>query len=141
MKTLLKFDLPNLLRQIKTEWISIRRRFVAYIISAIAMVLSLILLLLNLFGIMNPAGAQIMNMLDTQLSMYADSIKRDYNKTAAHAISFADQLEAGLQSFLTEQNLSFDHLKNNAEALSALQGALYDTVYLNMQIATSSGAF
>ena len=137
----MKFDLLNLLRQIKTEGISIRRRFVVYIISAIAMVLSLILLLLNLFGIMNPAGAQIMNMLDTQLSMYADSIKRDYNKTAAHAISFADQLEAGLQSFLTEQNLSFDHLKNNAEALSALQGALYDTVYLNMQLAPSSGAF
>lgn len=141
MKTLLKFDLLNLLRQIKKEGFSIRRRFVAYIISAIAMVLSLILLLLNLFGIMNPAGAQIMNMLDTQLSMYADSIKRDYNKTAAHAISFADQLEAGLQSFLTEQNLSFDHLENNAEALSALQGALYDTVYLNMQLAPSSGAF
>ena len=35
----------------------------------------------------------------------------------------------------------FDHLKNNAEALSALQGALYDTVYLNMQLAPSSGAF
>ena len=45
MKTLLKFDLPNLLHQIKTEGISIRRRFVAYIISAIALVLSLILLL------------------------------------------------------------------------------------------------
>ena len=73
MKTLLKFDLLNLLRQIKTEGISIRRRFVAYIISAIAMVLSLILLLLNLFGIMNPAGAQIMNLVDTQLSLFAVS--------------------------------------------------------------------
>ena len=141
MKTLLKFDLPNLLRQIKTEGISIRRRFVAYIISAIALVLSLILLLLNLFGVMNPAGAQIMHTLDTQLSTYADNLKRDYDKAAAHAISFADQLEAGLQSFLTEQNLSFDHLKNNGKALSALQGALYDTVYLNMQLAPSSGAF
>jgi len=141
LKTLLKFDLPNLLRQIKTEGISLRRRFVAYIISAIALVLSLILLLLNLFGIMNPAGTQIMHTLDTQLSTYADNLKRDYDKAAAHAISFADQLEAGLQNFLTEQNLSFDHLKNNAEALSALQGALYDTVYLNMQLAPSSGAF
>ncbi len=141
MKTLLKFDLPSILRQIKTEGISIRRRFVAYIISAIALVLSLILLLLNLFGIMNPAGAQIMNVLDAQLSTYADSIKRDYDKAAAHAISFADQLEVGLQNFLTEQNLSFDDLKNNAESLSALQVALYDTVYLNMQLAPSSGAF
>ena len=141
MNTLLKFDLPRILRQIKTEGISIRRRFVVYIISAIALVLSLILLLLNLFGIINPAGVQIMNVLDAQLSTYADSIKRDYDKAAAHAISFADQLEAGLQNFLTEQNLSFDHLKNNAEALSALQGALYDTVYLNMQLAPSSGAF
>ena len=141
MNTFLKFDLPSILRQIKTEGISIRRRFVAYIISAIALVLSLIFLFLNLFGIMNPAGTQIMNELDAQLSAYADNIKRDYDKTAAHAISFAEQLEVELQNFLAEQNLSFEHLKNNAEALSALQGALYDTVYLNMQLAPSSGAF
>ena len=141
MKTFWKFDLPGILHHIKAEGISIRRRFVAYIISAIALVLLLILLFLNLFGIMNPAGAQIMNVLDAQLSTYADSIKRDYDKAAAHAISFAEQLEAELQSFLTEQNLLFDHLKNNAEALSVLQGELYDTVYLNMQLAPSSGAF
>ena len=116
MNTFLKFDLPSILRQIKTEGISIRRRFVAYIISAIALVLSLIFLFLNLFGIMNPAGTQIMNELDAQLSAYADNIKRDYDKAAAHAISFAEQLEVELQNFLAEQNLSFEHLKNNAEA-------------------------
>ena len=94
MKTFWKFDLPGILHHIKAEGISIRRRFVAYIISAIALVLLLILLFLNLFGVMNPAGAQIMNVLDAQLSTYADSIKRDYDKAAAHAISFAEQLEA-----------------------------------------------
>jgi len=141
MKAFLKPDLPGILRQIRTEGISIRRRFVAYIISAIALVMSLILLLLNLFGVMNPTGTRILDSLETQLISYADHIKRDYDKAAAHALSFSDQLETELQHFLTERNLTFDDLKNHAEALAALQKELYDVVYLNMQLAPSSGAF
>ena len=141
MKSFFGFDLPGIIRHIRDEGISIRRRFVAYIISAIALVISLILLMLNLFGIMNLTGAQIMNMLDTQLSAYADNIKRDYDNAAAHALSFADQVETELQNFLTGQNLAFEDLKNNTDALSALQNTLYDTVYLNMQLAPASGAF
>ncbi len=141
MKSFLKFYLPSVIRHIKAEGISIRRRFVAYIISAIVLVLLLILLLLNLFGVMNLSGAQIMDVLDTQLISYADNIKRDYDKAAAHAISFSDQLETELQSFLTEQNLDLEELTNNAEYLSDLQNKLYDVVYLNMQLAPTSGAF
>ena len=47
MRTLLKTDLPHILWQIKTGGTSIRRRFVMYIISAIALVISLILMFLN----------------------------------------------------------------------------------------------
>ena len=118
-----------------------RRRFVLYIISAIALVLSLILLLLNLFGVMNPTNARVMEVLDTQLLSYTDSIEGDYDKVAAHTLSFSDQIEAVLEGFLVDNNLVFEDLKNNAEALSALQLELYNTVYLNMQLAPSSGAF
>ena len=118
-----------------------RRRFVLYIISAIALVLSLILLLLNLFGVMNPTNARVMEVLDTQLLSYAYSIEDDYDKVAAYALSFSDQIEEALKSFLVENNLAFEDLKNNAEALSTLQLELYNTVYLNMQLAPNSGAF
>ena len=141
MKFFLKSDLPRQIQHIKHGGISIRRRFIVYIISAIVLVLSLILLLLNLFGIMNPASAQIMGVLDTQLLSFADKIERDYDKAAAHAISFSDQLETEIQNYLTENNLDFADLKNDAAALSALQGALYDIIYLNMQLAPSSGTF
>ncbi len=141
MKFFLKSDLPRRIQQIKHGGISIRRRFIVYIISAIVLVLSLILLLLNLFGIMNPASAQIMGVLDTQLLSFAEKIERDYDKAAANAISFSDQLGTKIQNYLTENNLDFSDLKNDAAALSALQGALYDIIYLNMQLAPSSGAF
>ncbi|MBQ8508417.1 MAG: helix-turn-helix transcriptional regulator [Clostridia bacterium] len=141
MRTFMKFDLPGVIRQIKAEGISIRRRFVGYIISAIALVLSLILLLLNMFGVLNPTSAQITDALDAQLIFYANSIKRDYDKAAAHALSFSDQLEEGIEEYLRENGLTFENLKNNADALSALQNALYGIVYLNMQLAPSSGAF
>lgn len=141
MKKVPKISLKNILRQIKAEGISMRRRFTFYIISAIVLLLSLILLMLNLFGIINPANAQIMDVMDTLLVSYTDSIKRDYDKAAAHAISFSEQLEKEIQTYLTEKSLSFENLKNNSDALSELQNVLYDTVYLNMQLAPSSGAF
>jgi len=134
-------DITKIIKQIKAESVSMRRRFVIYIISAIALVLSLILLLLNLFGVMNPTNSQILDVLDTQLLSYADDIEHDYNKVAAHALSFSDQIETTVESFLAENNLAFEDLKNNADALSALQIKLYNTVYLNMQLAPSSGAF
>ena len=141
MKLLKKINITSIIKQIKAEGVSMRRRFVLYIISAISLVLSLILLLLNLFGVMNPTNARVMEVLDTQLLSYADSIEDDYDKVAAHTLSFSDQIEAVLESFLVDNNLVFEDLKNNAEALSALQLELYNTVYLNMQFAPSSGAF
>lgn len=141
MKALHRVSLKAFITQLKTESISMRRRFYFFIISAIAIVLSLILLLFNLFGIMNPTNRQIVEILDTQLLSYADNIEDDYNKIAAHAISFSEQLETAIQHYLTENNLTFDALENNPDILADLQNHLYDVVYLNMQLAPSSGAF
>ncbi|MBE6707630.1 MAG: helix-turn-helix transcriptional regulator [Ruminococcaceae bacterium] len=141
MKRLQKISITSILKQIKAEGVSMRRRFVMYIISAIALVLSLILLLLNLFGIMNPTNSRIMEVMDTQLLSYTDYIEHDYNEAAAHALSFSDQIEATVESFLVDNSIAFEDLKNNADALSELQCELYNTVYLNMQLAPTSGAF
>lgn len=118
-----------------------RRRFYIFIVSTIVVILSLVILLFNLFGIISPANRQISEVLDTQLLTYADTIKDDYNKVAAHAISFSDQLETALLNYLTENNLTFEDLKNNPNVLTDLQNHLYKIVYLNMQLAPSSGAF
>lgn len=131
----------SLLKQVKSEGISLRRRFITYIISTVAMVLSLVLLLLSIFGVMNPTKSQILDDLDTQLSAYANRITKDYNKIAAYAISFSEQMESEIHDYLTQNNLTFKDLKDNAEALTELQVRLYSTVYLHMQLAPSSGAF
>lgn len=141
MKSINRVSIKAIVSQLRNESISMRRRFYFFIISAIAIVLFLILLLFNLFGIMNPTNRQIMEILDTQLLSYTDNIKDDYNKIAAHAISFSEQLETSIQLYLTENNLTFEDLKNNPDALSDLQNNLYNVVYLNMQLAPSSGAF
>jgi len=141
MKFLNRVSFKAIINQFQTESISMRRRFYFFVISAIAIILCLILLLFNLFGIMNPTNRQIMEILDTQLLSYTDNIKDDYNKIAAHAISFSEQLETSIQHYLTENNITFDKLKNNQDTLNDLQNHLYDIVYLNMQLAPSSGAF
>lgn len=141
MKFLNRASAKAIVTQFKTGSISMRRRFYFFIISAIAIVLSLILLLFNLFGIMNPTNRRITEILDTQLYSYTNNIQDDYNKIAAHAISFSEQLENALQHYLTENNLVFEDLENNPRALADLQNHLYGIVYLNMQLAPSSGVF
>lgn len=82
-----------------------------------------------------------MNDLNARLSACSDRIERNSDELAACAISFSGQLEQSIQDYLTENNLAFDELKNNPEALDDLQNRLYDSVYLNMQVAPASGAF
>ena len=63
MKLLRYFEFKNLINYIKTEKLSMRRRFVLYIITVIAMFLALLLLLLNLFGVLNPTDRELSAVL------------------------------------------------------------------------------
>ena len=141
MKLLKRINLKKLIFYFKAESITMRRRLFFYIIITISVFLALILLLLNVFGIINPANTEIMRVLDSQLISCSDNIEHDYDEIATYAISFAEQLEDSIQDYLTENNLSFEQLENNAATITALQSKLYDTVYLNMQLAPSSGVF
>ena len=139
---LLKYlDIKNLIKQFKTEGLSMRRRFAFYIFSVICLFLAVIIILLNLFGILNLTDRKIMDYLDARLSSCSDKIEHDCDELAACAISFSDQLEISIQNYLTENHMTFDELENNPEAIDSLQNILYDSVYLNMQVAPASGAF
>ena len=58
--------LKLLFRHFRSEGLSLRRRFLLYIISAIATFLALTMVLLNLFGFLNPASVQIMRDMENQ---------------------------------------------------------------------------
>ncbi|MBE6857746.1 MAG: helix-turn-helix transcriptional regulator [Ruminococcus sp.] len=141
MNILNYLDIRSLVRQFKSEGLSMRRRFAFYILSVICLFLAIIIILLNLFGILNPADRQIMNSLNSRLAVCSERIEHDCDELASCAISFAGQLEDSIQKFLTDNNISFDELENNSEALDELQNKLYASVYLNMQVAPASGAF
>lgn len=136
-----KFRFKLLFQHFRAESLSLRKRFLQYIVSAVATILALTMVLLNLFGFINSANVQIMRDLDAWLTNSADSIEQDCDELAACAISFSHQLESQIQNFLIEQQLQFDDLQDNTQALTDLQQKLYDTVYLNMQVAPASGAF
>lgn len=134
-------NIRSLVNQLKSEGLSMRRRFAFYVFSVICLFLAVIIILLNLFGILNLTDRQIMNDLEARLSACAERIERDSDELAACAISFSGQLERSIQDYLTENNISFDELKNDSDSLDVLQNRLYDSVYLNMQVAPASGAF
>ncbi len=118
-----------------------RGRFIVYAISVITIFVAILLFLLGLFGILNPTTKQITGEFDKLLDNHTENIRQEIDELAACAISFSEQMENELQNFLSDNNLDFEQLKNNPEALENLQDKLYNTVYLNMQVAHPSGAF
>ena len=140
MNILKYLDIKSLVKQFKSEGLSMRRRFAFYVFSVICLFFEVIVILLNLF-ILNPTDRQIMNDLNLRLSAYSERIERDCDELAACAISFSGQLETSIQNYLAENNISFDEFKNNSEDIDILQNILYESVYLNMQVAPASGAF
>ncbi len=136
-----KAKLVLLFQQLRSGGLSLRKRFLLYIISAIAAFLALTIVILNLFGLLNPANVQIMRDLEAWVDNSTDSISHNCDELAACAISFSHQLESQIQSYLTNHQLRFEDLQDDSRALSELQQELYGAVYLNMQVAPASGAF
>ena len=57
-----------LLQHFRSESLSLQKRFLLYIISAIVTFVALAMVLLNLFGFINSANVQIMRALDAWLA-------------------------------------------------------------------------
>ncbi len=141
MNILKYLDIKTLIKQSRAEGLSMRRRFAIYVFSAVCLLLAVIVVLLSFFGILNPTDRQIMNDLGSRLSACSDRIERECDELAACAISFSGQLSESVRDYLTENGVRFDDLKNSPDMLDELQNRLYDSVYLNMQVAPASGAF
>ncbi len=141
MKLISLFEIKNLINHFKNGQLSLRRRFIIYIITAITTFLALLLILLNLFGVLNPVDRKLSDALSMQLTNYMEKVEHDTDAVAAYAISFAEQLETCISEFMLENHVEFAELKDNESLIAKMQNELYGIVYLNMQMAPSSGAF
>ena len=127
--------------KIKVGGLSLRRRFVLYVASSVVATIMLLLLLLSLFGVLNPVNGRIDAYLDDQLDTHVAQMEHNVDKLAAYSLSFSEQMETVIEDYLTKHDISFGDLANNIDALTALQKTAYGTVYTNIRIAPCSGAF
>lgn len=126
---------------VKTGGLTLRRRFALYIASSIIAFVMLLLLLLSLFGVLNPINGRITDYLDDQLNNHTAQLEHDMDKLAAYSVSFSAQMETLIEDYLRDNHMTFDGLTNDIDALTELQAKAYSTVYTNIQVASCSGAF
>ena len=105
----MKLQYKQIYEKIKTGSVSLRRRFVLYVTSAIVTSVVLLLLLLSLFGVLNPVNSRIDAHLDDQLDNHVVQMERDVDKLAAYSLSFSDPMVAAIEDYLTEHDLSFGY--------------------------------
>ena len=89
-------NLKKTIQLIKVESVSIRKRFALYIVTAISMLLALVLVLLNLFGVLNFGRNRLLETLDERAASCEVKIEHDFDDLAAYAVSFSEQLETTL---------------------------------------------
>lgn len=114
-----------------------RRRFSLFLIVCLTAIIAILLLLLSLFGVLNPADSKLEHSLTQQLDYSFDRITRNMDQLAAYAVDFSKEMTVQINAM----NIPFDSLRNNPEALTELQYKTYTTVLSNMKLADCSGAF
>lgn len=107
------------------------------ILSALFAVLVILMLLLNVFGVLRLAEDEMARMLSQQLDYSVDLIDNNMEHLAAEALSLSEELQA----LVEDAGVPFDELKNDQEALLALQRAAYDPLCDYMRRSSCSGAF
>lgn len=130
-------SLKEILLGIRKQGISMRRRFVLCLLTCLICIITVLFMLLNLFGVINPADNELRHILTQQLDYSVGRLYKDSDRLAAFALEFSEQMSEQLENCGTE----FDKLKNNPSALYELQSSSYDTVFNNLRLAQCSGAF
>lgn len=134
-------EIKSALKEAQTQSVSMRRRLIIYL-SAIMLFLALLLvMLLFLFGAIDPINAEMEWALASQLENSVYNIEQQSSNQAAYALAMSRQLTAAIRGELTASGITFDELRNDSDALTSVQRSLFEIVYNNMLRVPCSGAF
>ncbi len=141
MQILTPGQLRTAFNNARAKGISLRCRFIVYILMIVFALTMIVFVLLSVFGILNPAYSDIEHTLNQQLEMSATVMEHDIDEMAAYAVSLSEQMSVLIENFLKANAMTFEELRNNSEKLSALQSEAYALVYTGMQLSPCSGGF
>lgn len=124
----------------KDRGISIRHRFVLYIISLLCVISLSSSIVAMWLGFINPAANDVVRMVNQQLDNSYTSINRQAGELAALGIRFSESITEIIEAVLLENQTEFSGLKNNIELINEIERRAYSSVYTNMLLAPCSGA-
>ena len=134
-------EIKSALKEAQTQSVSMRRRLIIYL-SAIMLFLALLLvMLLFLFGTIDPINAEMEWALASQLENSVYNIEQQSSNQAAYALVMSRQLTTAIRGELTASGITFDELRNDSDALTSVQSSLFEIVYNSMLRVPCSGAF
>ena len=122
-------EIKTALKEAQTQSVSMRRRLIIYL-SAIMLFLALLLvMLLFLFGTIDPINAEMEWALASQLENSVYNIEQQSSNQAAYALVMSRQLTTAIRGELTASGITFDELRNDSDALTSVQSSLFEIVY------------
>ena len=134
-------EVKSALKETQTQGVSMRRRLIIYLAAIMLFLALLLVMLLFLFGTIDPINAEMEWALASQLENSIHNIEQQSSNQAACALVMSRQLTAAIRGELTAAGMTFDELRNDFDALTSVQRSLFEIVYNNMFRVPCSGAF
>lgn len=133
----LRFSPREIYTQIRTQGLSMQRRFTLLLVAVVMSTLAALIVVLDLMGILNSTEQQKWQTAQQQLAFSTGKILDDMDELAACAASFSEELT----EILSQRGTVVSDLTDDVDALTDLQRETYDTVYSYLRQADCSGAF
>lgn len=133
----LRFSPREIYTQIRTQGLSMQRRFTLLLVAVVMSTLAALMVVLDLMGILSPTEQQKWQTAQQQLAFGTSKILDDMDELAACAASFSEELT----EILSQRGTAVSDLTDDVDALTDLQRETYDTVYSYLRQADCSGAF
>ena len=99
MQLLSPGQFKQILNQARAKGLTMRRRLIAYLLLMAFALIMAALLLLSLFGVLNPARSNVARVLDHQLETSVAGIEHDADRMAAYALALSGQLSALVEKY------------------------------------------
>lgn len=120
---------------------SMKRKLFGYMMILVLLLLLVFFSGLFLFGQLNNTKKNLSEMLDLQMAVFEKDMVSFWEDLAVMNIYLSQDMTEILETYLVENQISFETIRNNMEHIQKLQETMIGTLSQNLRQSNSSGAF
>lgn len=112
-----------------------------YLATFVALMVGVLVVIFALLGVFSTVESETESQLSAQLDNFASNVEMQYRQLAAGGIDLSSMLSATIENHLSENNITFNQLTNDIDAIDAVELAIFPDLESAFRLNSCSGSF